>query len=195
MLQYVDSYPFVIFHDFSEFLPPKNRHYDLTKDYSLGGKIISLENQDKNTHIYCAETRNDKEIWFWREDKGIDTAELKYIASKPIRQLSLALDQLNLPQFSFTLDDGASYIYWFNESGWELTPISYHNPKLILDCVLKEEAPISDICCIASKEGGLYVSYQRNSYSEWVKLADHSYKNLVWRVGHTNDGRIGIMWR
>lgn len=195
MLQLVNNYPFVTTHSFSRFLPPKDKHYELTKDYALGGKVLSLENQDKNTHVYCTEVRKGNEIWFWREDKGVDTAKLYYTTSQPIRQLSLALDQLNSPQFCFTLNDGTSYIYWFSSSNWELTPIPYSSPKIVLDYLLKDEAPISDVCCFATDNGALYVAYQRNGYLTWTKLAEDSTKNMIFRVGHTGDNRIGIMWR
>lgn len=213
MLELYTDYPFVRATSFAEFISPKNKFYPLTESYCLGGEIIGQESQDKDTHIWCAKVigDNNHQIKYWREDLGEDSATIlydgTYTNNQRIRQIDLAMDQLNNPEVGITLDNGLSYIHWYNLTFWETylltmpdpndtsVSLNLYYPRILLSHFKVAEAPQSDIHIFASRDGALYVANQRESYKYWNKLYDNPAKVITWRVGQCKDGRIGILFR
>lgn len=194
MINFHSQYPFVRVNAFEQFEAPKDKYYPLTVAYSLGAEVYSQENQDKDTHVWVAYADN-ADVYLYREDQGINTAVKVFTAPAKIMQLDLAMDQLNNPQFTYCLSDGSAYLYWFNLTTWETVILPYLCPKIMLDHYKIQDAPLSDICIFACWNGKLYVATQRYSYSDWTQIADSTTAGLLWRVGHTKSGSIGVMWR
>lgn len=195
MLNFYSEYPFVRVSSYVDFKPPYNRWYPATTAYSLGGEIRSFENQDKDTHVWVAEVRNDNEIWLYREDLGSASATLEYTHTDEIKQLDLALDQLNNPEFCFVGANADSFIYWYNLREWELYKIPYKYPRMALSHHKVAQAPISDVHVFASEGGNLYVANQRESFKRWKKIFEGEKKVLAWRAGVTKRGTFGILFR
>ena len=196
MLELRENYPYVRVTTLNKFMPPKDRIYPLVKAYTLGAKLYNVENQDKNTDIWCTEVREEKEVWLYKESLGRDSAIMQFITEKPIVQIDTAMDQMNVCIHAITFNDGSTAIYKQNKTSWDIYPLyGYNSPKVLLDHPLKKDTPNSDVICIACKDGKLYLSYQRYNFSEWIELASSTTASLVERIGFINKYTIGIMWR
>ena len=78
MIELRETYPYVRVTTLNKFMPPKDRIYPLVKAYTLGAKLYNVENQDKDTDIWCTEVRKEKEVWFYKESLGRESAIMQF---------------------------------------------------------------------------------------------------------------------
>lgn len=176
----------------SDFAEPRNQHYSLQESYTLGSAGINDTSMDLNTHIWKGYIKDN-----WFTLKRIDLSiEHKIIETGSVEQLDFTFDQAMRPVLVW-VKDGISWMYRYENTNFHKIqlPQKIQCPRVELDRKLLKDMPQSDIILGYCYDGKLCFAQQRERYQEEYIIGENPNKHLLWRIGHTTDGRFGFLWR
>ena len=176
----------------AEFLPPRNRHYPMGIAYCEAGPTMTKAEDGMLGYVWKAFLRGN-EICVKREDLD----EIHVITTKEnITQLDITFDQTMRP-FLCYVKDGLPYYYHFNKDDSSYSEVALDPTVTFPRCALDMPYDISnsDIYIGYNRNGNLCYRIQRERFTKEYILATIPHKSMVWRIGHTKDGRFGYQWR
>ena len=175
-----------------EFAPPRNRHYPMNVAYCEAGEVMTKAEDGMLGYVWKAFLRGN-EICVKREDLD----EIHVITTKEnITQLDITFDQTMRP-FLCYVKDGLPYYYHFNKDDSSYSEVALDPTVTFPRCALDMPYDISnsDIYIGYNRNGNLCYRIQRERFTKEYILATIPHKSMVWRIGHTKDGRFGYQWR
>lgn len=145
------------------FSEPKNKHYSMNEDWTLGASKIGLGNTDQNTHYWKGEVINGY-ITLRREDLT-ELHNILYVGS--VSELSFTFDQ-NMHPVIVYVKNNKSFMYRYDGKDFNLIRLEdkFNHPRVELDHKLIAHSPISDIVLGYTYKGKLCYALQRDKYQK-----------------------------
>lgn len=180
--------------DIHHFKPPRAGYYGTTEAFSQGGVALGNVTQDWFGYTWRAYIKPDG-VYLNRTD----TTEHKLVLALPnIEQIDFCFDQNMNVVIAYTVA-GRPYLYAYAKQGYQqrALPDGARCPRVVLDRVRQSFSSQSDIIVGFMRDGSIYYLLQREDYlKEHLVASDPTKrKSMLWRMGWTQDGRIGFAWR
>lgn len=184
----------VIQSDAHRFVAPRDKYYGTSEAYSLGGVALGDVSQDWASYTWRAYLKSDG-VYLNR----VDTDEHRLVlAVKDIEQIDFCFDQNMNVVIAYTVA-GKPYLYAYAKQGYQqrVLPEGARCPRVLLDRTKQSFASESDLIVGFMRDSKLYYLIQREDYRNEHLLATDAagHKSMLWRMGWTQDGRLGFAWR
>ena len=158
----------------------------------MGSAEIGNAQINTNTHSWHGYI---KDGWFVIKREDLNE-EHQILELDNITQLDFTFDQAMRPVIVLVKND-KSYLYRYTDDSYSTIELSdkFKCPRVELDDKERKNSSTSDIILGYTYDGKLCYALKLEKFLNEYVIGNNQNKGLLWRIGLTQDGRMGFQWR